>query len=327
MFDVVSGRYDLLNRVMSLGQDGGWRAAMWRGVREDARTVLDLCTGSGASLPGLRRPGRLVLGADVSLRMLELAASRQGRAGWAPRLLCTDGFRLPLRDHSLDAVTVAFGMRNLRPTEDALTEIARVLRPRGALVVLEATAPAPGLWAPVHRFCVRRLVPLVGRLSDDPSAYRYLSRSIFEFGSGPEFERALASAGFRVVDCRRFLLGAARLWVAERILTDGQIPAHPDWPVVQIAGLAGLAGGKTPNRIPARTMEWRVWTGVQLALSLSITAALAYGLFLVVKFGADLPLADWQRSLAWLLMGGGLPVFIVRSLILLRRFLGPPGRL
>src|SRR6476646_3885366 len=66
MFDDVSGRYDLLNRILSLGQDGAWRAAMWRAVPEQARVCLDLCTGSGTSLPGLLRPGRLVLGMDAS---------------------------------------------------------------------------------------------------------------------------------------------------------------------------------------------------------------------------------------------------------------------
>src|SRR5258705_13787548 len=114
MFDDVSGRYDLLNQIMSLGQDRVWRAAMWRAVPESARAVLDLCTGSGASLPGLRRAGRLVLGADVSLGMIERAADLERPAGWAPRLLCADAFQLPLPNASLDAVTIAFGIRNLR---------------------------------------------------------------------------------------------------------------------------------------------------------------------------------------------------------------------
>ena len=101
MFDDVSGRYDLLNRFMSLGQDAAWREAMWLGVPEGARTVLDLCTGSGVSLTGLRRPGRLVLGMDVSLRMLEVARDQQGSAGWAPRLACADGkARRNLQMHS-----------------------------------------------------------------------------------------------------------------------------------------------------------------------------------------------------------------------------------
>src|SRR5262245_19783630 len=185
MFDDVSGRYDLLNRILSLGQDRAWRAAMWREVPEAARAVLDLCTGSGVSLPGLRRPGRLVLGVDVSLGMLAVAAGHQNPLGWAPRLVCADGFRLPIADGALDAITIAFGIRNLRPLDEALRELHRVLRPGGALVVLEAAAPAPGPFAPFHGFYLRRLVPLAGRLSPDPSAYQYLSRSIFEFGSGP----------------------------------------------------------------------------------------------------------------------------------------------
>ncbi|MGH7731007.1 MAG: class I SAM-dependent methyltransferase, partial [Candidatus Eiseniibacteriota bacterium] len=87
MFGDVSGRYDLLNRIMSLGQDRAWRAAMWRAVPESAGTVLDLCAGSGASLPGLRRPGRLTVGVDVSVQMLAVAAARQNPLGWAPRLV------------------------------------------------------------------------------------------------------------------------------------------------------------------------------------------------------------------------------------------------
>src|SRR5512144_2452950 len=74
MCDDVSGRYDFLNRVMSLGRDQAWREAMARAIPEEARSVMDLCAGSGVSLEGLRRPGRLVIGADVSLEMLRLAA-------------------------------------------------------------------------------------------------------------------------------------------------------------------------------------------------------------------------------------------------------------
>jgi demethylmenaquinone methyltransferase/2-methoxy-6-polyprenyl-1,4-benzoquinol methylase len=326
MFDDVSGRYDLLNRIMSLGQDRAWRAAMWRAVPERAHVVLDLCTGSGVSLTGLRRPGRLVLGADASLRMLELAADHHGRAGWAPRLVCADGFHLPLPDGSLDAVTIAFGIRNLRPLDDALAELARVLRPDGTLVVLEAAAPAPGPFAPFHGFYVRRVIPLAGRLSADPSAYAYLSRSIFDFGDGPEFERAVAAAGFEVVASRRFMLGATRLWVAQRSPGTGKKVAAPDGRGMQNARPGGQDGVKVPSPADLRSGEWRVWTGVQAALALAITVALAFGLVQLVKSGADLPLAAWQRSLAWFLVVGGLVVFAVRSLLLLRRFLEPPPR-
>ncbi len=200
MFDDVSGRYDLLNSMMTLGQDRAWRAAMWRAVPETAGVVLDLCTGTGVSLDGLRRPGRVLLGVDASLRMLELAADEHGPWGWAPRLACADAFRLPFRDGALDAVTIAFGMRNLRPRAGALAELARVLAPGGTLVVLEATAPRPGPLAPLHRFYARRVIPLLGRLSPDPVAYRYLSESIFDFGAGEEFEHDLTAGGFEIVE-------------------------------------------------------------------------------------------------------------------------------
>ncbi|MBI3538879.1 MAG: ubiquinone/menaquinone biosynthesis methyltransferase, partial [Candidatus Eisenbacteria bacterium] len=264
MFDEVSGRYDLLNGVLSLGQDRTWRAALARAVPEDAHTVLDLCTGSGVSLGGLRRPGRLVIGADVSLGMLAVAAARMEPTGWAPRLVCADGFRLPLRDDSLDGVTIAFGIRNMRPLADALAELARVLRSGGTLAVLEAAAPAPGPFAPLHRLYLRRVVPLAGRISRDASAYAYLSRSIFAFGPGPEFEAALERAGFARVAHRRFMFGATHLWVA-RLAPGGDqnvAPAEPG--IVQNARVARRSGVNLPSGGGPAAAEWRAWTGVQL---------------------------------------------------------------
>src|SRR5262245_14720156 len=131
MFDEVSRGYDFLNAVMTLGQDSAWREAMWRRVPREARMVLDLGTGSGVSLTGLRRVGRTVLGIDISVGMLRVAADTHARGGWSPRLACADAFALPLRASSLDAVTIAFGIRNLRPRRAALAELARVLRTGG----------------------------------------------------------------------------------------------------------------------------------------------------------------------------------------------------
>jgi demethylmenaquinone methyltransferase/2-methoxy-6-polyprenyl-1,4-benzoquinol methylase len=334
MFDDVSGRYDLLNRIMSLGQDHAWRVAMWRAVPGEARAVLDLCTGSGVSLPGLRRPGRLVLGVDVSLGMLEVAADRQNPLGWAPRLVCADAFHLPIADQVLDAITIAFGIRNLRPLADALAEIRRVLAPGGTLVVLEAAAPAPGPFAPLHAFYLRHLVPLAGRLSPDPSAYEYLSRSVFAFGAGPEFEAELAAAGFRVTGRRSFLAGATRLWVADRPGAGlpgpgpgtGQFFSPPAGHRLQIARPGDRDGVNVPSEADPRAGEWRVWTGVQLALSMALTASFAWALSILANPQYQLPLAGWYRPLAWLLTVGGLAVFAVRSLFLFLRILGPGPR-
>ena len=319
MFDDVSGRYDLLNKVMSLGQDSAWREVMWGAVPEDARTVLDLCTGSGVSLPGLKRPGRTVLGMDVSFAMLEVARDTYATRGWAPRIVNADGFRLPLRDGALDAVTVAFGIRNLRPRSTSLAEIARVLRPGGTLVVLEATAPAPGLLRPFLAAYVRHIVPLLGRLSPDPSAYRYLSESIFEFGHGPTFEAALAGAGFTVVGRRSFLLGATRLWVARS-------DSHSAERTVQDARRNGSDGPRaTPATSPVARAARR-WLGVQAALAMVLTGTLGYALSVWLKLHADLPLTPFQQQAGWWLLIAGTAIFGVRALWLGMRWvtLRPP---
>jgi demethylmenaquinone methyltransferase / 2-methoxy-6-polyprenyl-1,4-benzoquinol methylase len=321
MFDDVSGRYDLLNRLLSLGRDGAWRRTMWAAIPEEARAVLDLCTGSGVSLPGLRRPGRLVIGADLSLRMLELAAEVERRTGWAPRLLCADGFHLPLRDGSIDAVTIAFGMRNLRPRPEALAELGRVLAPGGRLAVLEATAPRPGPLASFHRFYLERVVPAAGRLSPDPSAYRYLGRSILEFGDGRTFEQELGAAGFRIEGRRRFLLGATRLWVARREAAGGQNASISPTGLQTArrapgarAAVEGLAG------------EWRIWTGVQAAISASLFVVLVVAGWTFAKWGAGLPLAAWQRPVAWTLIVGGAVAFGFRTMALVARWMGGAPR-
>ncbi len=314
MFDDVSGRYDLLNRVMTLGQDMAWREAMWRCVPESARHVLDLCTGSGVSLAGLRRPGRTVLGVDVSLAMLQVAGRDHGGGGWAPRLACADGFHLPLRAGVLDAITVAFGIRNLRPRRDALGEIARVLVPGGRLVVLEAAAPAPGPLAPFTRWWIRHAIPFAGRLSSDPSAYRYLSESIFEFGSGPEFEADLAATGFRVVVSRSFLFGASRLWVADRGPAIGQKATEPD-------GVVRIARALTGDSAQARAAEKRLsaeagaWRLTMLVTGTALTATLAWALSVWLKVRDDLPLTPPQRLLGSVLLIGGLVVFAARSVV------------
>jgi len=315
MFDGVTARYDLLNRLMTLGQDGAWRAALADAVPARALAVMDLCTGNGVSLTGLTRPGRLVVGLDVSMGMLEEAAETLPGRGWAPRLVCGDAFRLPVRDHALDAVTIGFGVRNLRPRPAALAELRRVLAPGGTLAVLEACAPRPGWFAPFHRLHLSVLVPLLGRLSPDPSAYAYLRDSIFEFGDGRPFEADLASAGFERVRARAFLLGATRLWVAEA-------PGRS----VQNARTPGADRGELPHAGEGDRWGTRAWRTAQLAISVALTLALGAGLFQYASASKNLPLPDWQRVVLVGLLFVGFVGFAVRSLLLALRGGGPARR-
>jgi demethylmenaquinone methyltransferase / 2-methoxy-6-polyprenyl-1,4-benzoquinol methylase len=319
MFDGVSARYDLLNSLMTLGQDHAWRAALARAVPDAAHVVLDLCTGSGVSLEGLLRPGRIVVGADASVEMLRLAADEHGPWGWAPRLLCADAFHLPLRDGALDAVTIAFGMRNLRPRRTALAELARVLRPGGTLAVLEATAPRRGPIAPLHAFYARRVVPLLGRLSPDPSAYRYLSESIFDFGTGEEFERDLAAAGFRTTRSEAYLFGAARLWAAQRLTAE---------PGDGLQNARSATGNRVVSTTPSAPWEreWRWWTAVQAFFAVALSGSLAWALVTWLKWRSRLSLEPWQAGGLWFLILAGLAGFLVRSVVLLLQLLGPPPR-
>ena len=320
MFDDVSGRYDLLNRFMSLGQDGAWREAMWRAVPPDALRVLDLATGSGVSLPGLKRPGRTVLAMDVSFAMLEVAQDTYGGSGWAPRFTCADGFRLPLRDEALDAITIAFGIRNFRPRVAALREIHRVLRPGGTLVVLEATAPAPGKLQPFLAFYVRHVIPLLGHLSPDPSAYRYLSESIFEFGHGPQFESDLSAAGFEVTARKSFLLGATRLWVTR---SNGGVGKKPTGaPGIVQPAMAPRPGAEPPaGHEDAGAADKRTWLGLQLLVSGALTATIVYALVIWAKRHADIPLTAFQSQAGWFIIVSALGAFAIRTVWFFLRFL------
>jgi len=323
MFDDVAGRYDLLNRLMTLGRDAQWRAAMAAEVPEDARVVLDLCTGSGVSLTELRQPGRLAIGLDVSLKMLEVAQENEGGSGWAPRLVAGDAFRLPFRDASVDAVTIAFGIRNLRPRLDALHEIARVVRPGGTLVVLEAAAPSPSAFAPLHRVYLERGLPLLGHLSPDPSAYRYLGESILEFGPRETFEHTLAEAGFHLERRRRFMLGATYLWTAT---SGGEEAPTGRPPALQAARVQGAARGRMRTTASWREREWRVWTTVQLVVSVGILAVLAIAWRSFHELGSALAIEDWQRQAMGFVLVVGLLGFAIRSVVLLGRLLGSRPR-
>ncbi len=215
MFSAISWRYDLLNALMSLGQDGSWRRRLVAAVPPGAR-VLDLCCGSArSSAPAFARSGRRVTGLDVSFAMLERGRDwTAGRgAGFDP--VHGDAFRLPFRDATFDVVTAAFGLRNLVPLPAAAREIQRVLVPGGRFLALDSVAPA-GAFAPVHGFYLRHVVPLLGRLSPDPAAYRYLSESIFDFGPPEVVAARLAQAGFEDVRAEPLMLGAVAVFAARR---------------------------------------------------------------------------------------------------------------
>lgn len=197
MFDRVAPRYDLANSLFSLGQDRHWRrvAAKAADPRPD-ELVLDVAAGTGALSHDLRAAGARVVPLDFSWSMLATGATREGDER---RLLWTngDGTRLPFADARFDAVTIAFGLRNLPDTAAGLREFARVTRPGGRLVVLEFSSPT---WPPLREVYRRHLlgaIPRAARLfTSDPGAYRYLAESIKSWPDQPTLAAAINAAGW-----------------------------------------------------------------------------------------------------------------------------------
>jgi demethylmenaquinone methyltransferase/2-methoxy-6-polyprenyl-1,4-benzoquinol methylase len=198
MFDRVAPRYDLANTVFSLGQDRGWRRAAARATRLAAGQVaVDVACGTGALSAELAAlaPDALVVGFDFSQEMLHHAGPGRYAVG--------DAIRLPLRDASVDVVTIAFGLRNLPEPGEGLLEFRRVLRPGGRLVVCEFSQPVVPVLRGTYRRYLTRLMPLAARrLTSDPEAYQYLARSIGAWPDQPGLARWLQQAGFAEVAWR-----------------------------------------------------------------------------------------------------------------------------
>lgn len=221
MFDAIAHRYDLLNRLMSVGQDVRWRRLAVAALTDlPPGPLLDLGTGTGDLALALRRglPGRTVLGLDLSAGML-----RVGRAKLAARgvqgvyLVRGDGLHLPFADGAFAGAVTAFTLRNVADLGATLREVRRVLRPGGAFACLEITRPRPGPLATLFRLYFQRLVPVAGGLiSGRPAAYRYLPDSVERFVGGEELAAALTAAGLREVQMCRFWPGAVTLHTARR---------------------------------------------------------------------------------------------------------------
>jgi demethylmenaquinone methyltransferase/2-methoxy-6-polyprenyl-1,4-benzoquinol methylase len=223
MFDAIAGRYDLLNHLLSGGIDRHWRTRAIRSLGlTGAERVLDVCTGTGdlaiAAVSGPRSAAR-VLGVDFAGAMLDVGQRKLRRHRLDGRIAFVrgDATRIPAGDRSVDAVTVAFGIRNVENTRAACAEMHRVLRSGGRLAILEFSVPATPVWRTVYGWYLKRILPRVGRLlSRHEGAYAYLPASIDAFATPDELVTILRHAGFVDVAAVPLTFGSVCLYTARR---------------------------------------------------------------------------------------------------------------
>lgn len=217
MFDSIAGRYDFLNRFLSLRSDVRWRRKMIRRVCESSPAlVLDVATGTADVAIACVRAGiPEVKGVDLSQKMLEAGIEKIRELGLEKniQLLRGDAEEIGFPDDTFDAVTVAFGVRNFENLEKGLSEMRRVLKPGGNVWILEFARPRPALIRAVFYFYFRNILPFIGkRISGNRKAYRYLFDSSMRFPSDVRFTEILARCGYRNTGFTRYTWGIACLY-------------------------------------------------------------------------------------------------------------------
>lgn len=219
MFDRIAARYDLLNRIISLGVDQRWRRATVDALAlKPGGTVLDLATGTGdlAIMIARRHPEVTVRGIDPSRGMLAVGDGKVKTAGLDGRVTLSvgDAEKLDAPDASVDGVSIAFGIRNVPDRARALREMARVTKPGGRVAILELAEPRSGIMATMARFHIHTVVPTVGGWLSGRGAYDYLQKSIAAFPPADEFAAMMRESGLDVLEARPLTFGVATLFVA-----------------------------------------------------------------------------------------------------------------
>jgi demethylmenaquinone methyltransferase/2-methoxy-6-polyprenyl-1,4-benzoquinol methylase len=210
MFDAIAPRYDLVNRTMTFGLDIRWRKQSLRALGLPAgSTVLDLACGTGDFLKLLRAGDYRAFGLDLSWGML--AANHAGSP-----LAQADGAALPVASGTVDGITCGYALRNFTELGAVFHEFGRIVRPGGRISLLEVSEPESGLLLAGHRIWFRKVVPVIGGLLSDRSAYRYLPKSTAYLPSTEELRAMLREAGFSAVNRRGLSGGLSQLATATR---------------------------------------------------------------------------------------------------------------
>lgn len=213
MFDKIVQRYDFLNRLFSFWQDIIWRKKMaTEAVKDGAQIVLDLAVGTGDSAKELVKKDIKVIGVDISFEMIRVAINKIESNFVA---VSASAYQLPFKEQSFDAVTCAFGIRNMHDTEKALKEINRIIKKGGKIVILEFSLPKGYLKKP-YLLYLKKFIPLVASFFSVRSAYEYLGSSIEGFCKPDDFIKLLEHCGFKNIKALPLSFGVVYLYVGEK---------------------------------------------------------------------------------------------------------------
>ena len=217
MFDNISPRYDFLNHFLSLGVDYSWRTKVRKNVNSfGAKRILDVATGTAdLAIELIKIPQASVVGVDISQGMLDFGQIKLNQKQLTNRIVLqqADSEKLPFQDAEFDAVTVSFGVRNFETLDKGLSDMCRVLKQNGSLVVLEFSKPTNPIFSRLYWFYFKFILPPLGRLfSKDATAYTYLPQSVAAFPEGKEFCQRAKAAGFSNVTYKPLTFGICTLY-------------------------------------------------------------------------------------------------------------------
>jgi len=221
MFDNISKEYDSLNRVISFGIDVKWRNKVVDIVGDtNPETILDIATGTGDLAINLAKTkAKKIIGLDISDGMLEVGRKKINKKALNStiEMVLGDSENLPFETNSFDAITVAFGVRNFEHLDKGLSEILRVLKPKGIFVILETSVPTKTPFKQGYNLYTKYMLPLIGKLfSKDRSAYSYLSESASMFPFGETLNNILREIGFIDVKDHPQTFGVATIYTASK---------------------------------------------------------------------------------------------------------------
>ncbi len=224
MFDSIAARYDMMNRLLSLGRDSYWRQAAAKRLRaSEPKDLLDIATGTADLLISCLRHNSSIsraVGVDISEKMLKIAEKKLKNGNFNSRseLVCASASRLPMQSNSFDAVVAGFGVRNFSDVAAAVSEIWRVLRPGGNFVVIEFATPNSKLLRSLFNFYMGTVAPsLASLLSMNKNAYKYLNSSIKLFGFPEKFVDVLKFCDFCDIKVEKLNFGSVCLCTASKI--------------------------------------------------------------------------------------------------------------